>query len=109
MRRFKRVSLVLALCAAIGIASLALIASAAVAQTMGEYGMAVGHAAASSSSMPRIAPPPLPSQPSAGADPGGSTQTEDVKTYDEPGTSDANEDKDTSSDNSNGDDWTQVK
>lgn len=109
MRRFSRLAHILALAAAIGFASLALIASAVFAQTMGEYGMAVGHAATSSSSMPRIAPPPLPSQPSAGANPGGATHTEEVQTYDEPAASDANEDKDTSSDKSNGDNWTQVR
>ena len=109
MRRFKRVPLMLALCAAIGVASLALIASVAVAQTMGEYGMAVGHAATSSSSIPSMAPPPSGSQPSAGANPGGSTHNEEVETYDEPAASNANEDKDTSADESNGDDWTPVK
>ena len=66
MGRVKRVSLLLAQSATVGFASLALIASVAVAQTMGEYGTTVSHTATTSSAMPDIVSQPRTSQPSAG-------------------------------------------
>jgi hypothetical protein len=108
MRRVTRVSLLVAHSATVAIASLALIASVAVAQTMGEYGTTVSHTATTSSAMPDVASQPLTPQPSAGVN--SSTQTEEeVRTYDAPATSDTSEDKDPSLGKPSSDDWTQVK
>ena|SRR5579859_4882182 len=109
MRRVKRISLLLASFALMSLVAWALAASLVAAQTMGEYGMAVGHAAGAGVSAPKVAPPPLPSQPSANDNPAGSTQADEVRTYDEPGASDANDDKDAPSNESGGDDWVQTK
>lgn len=109
MRRVKLITLLLANFALLCLVAWVLRASTADAQTMGEYGMAVGHAAGAGVSAPKIAPPPLPSQPSANSNPTGSTHTEEVRTYDEPEASDANRDKDAPSNESGGDDWVQTK
>jgi hypothetical protein len=108
MRRARSVSLLLAQSATVAIASLALIASVAVAQTMGEYGTTVSHTATTSSAMPDIVSQPLTSQPSAAVN--SSTHTEEeVRTYDAPATGDTSEDKDPPSGKPSRDDWTQVK
>ena len=48
-------------------------ASSALAQTMGEYGLAVNHSAGAASAMPKVAPPPLPTETNQG-----STQTYEI-------------------------------
>jgi hypothetical protein len=107
MRRVKQISLLVAL-PALAVTSLTLMASVSRAQTMGEYGGTVGHAATTTSAaMPEIGSQPQAPQPSGVSN---STQSEEeVRTYEEPAAINHREDENTSSENPNGDDWTQVK
>ena len=107
MRRVKQISLLVVL-SALTITSLMLTASVSRAQTMGEYGGTVGHAATTTSAaMPEIGSQPQAPQPSRVSN---STQSEEeLRTYDEPATIKSREDDDTPAGNPNGDDWTQVK
>ena len=107
MRRVKQISLLVAQ-SALAITFLTLMASVSRAQTMGEYGGTVGHAATTTSAaMPEIGSQPQTPQPSGVSN---STQSdEEVRTYEEPATISHREDEDTSSESPNGDDWTQVK
>jgi hypothetical protein len=85
-------------------------APTAFAQTMGEYGLTVSHSAGAASAMPKVAPPPLPTETNQG-----STQTYEVPA-DAPGQADEQasdshataSDKDANDDKPDGN-WDQVK
>jgi hypothetical protein len=109
-KRFKAVSTSAAL-AAVAFVSIAVLAPQPVfAQTMGEYGMATGHAAASASQVPAIqaAAPSIESLNSGG---GGSTHTMEIRGYDAPSRANDRQDKDddTSDSGNSSQDWVQVK
>ena len=84
-------------------------APSALAQTMGEYGLAVNHSAGAASAMPKMAPPPLPTETNQG-----STQTYEIPesaAKDNEQASDSNppaNDKDANDDKPGGN-WDQVK
>lgn len=114
MSSIERIRIALVLLAVFSFVSFALLARSANAQTMGEYGMAVGHAATSSGSMPRMSPPSSLPPPSAGRNPRGPSHTVTVRTYDEPEPHAANSDRNDTGDDSadsagSHDDWEQVK
>lgn len=107
MRRPNRVTIITASCALFAFGTIAFTSISARAQTMGEYGLATGHAAAAGSSMPSIGAPDISSQPnpeSGGGGNGGQSQTEEIQTYDAPNQRDAAQD-DADSDSSG--DWQQ--
>lgn len=98
----------LAMAAVVAIATLG--ARTAFSQTMGEYGMATGHAAASASQMPAIQAEP-PSMGHSSSDRAGSTHTEEIRSYEEPDSARDRRGKRDDSNDSNdpAQDWVQVK
>jgi hypothetical protein len=91
--------------------SLAALTSAptALAQTMGEYGLTVNHSAGAASAMPKVAPPPLPTETNQGA-----TQTYEIPDNAGKGNEQASDSRATASDKDTNDDkpggnWDQVK
>jgi hypothetical protein len=82
----------------------------AFAQTMGEYGLATGHAAASASQMPAIQAA-APSIGSSSSDGGGPTHTAEIRGYDDPAPAQDSQSKDDDAHDSAGasQDWVQVK
>jgi hypothetical protein len=94
MRQPNRVQIIAASCALLAFATIAFTPISSRAQTMGEYGLATGHAAAAGSSMPSVGAPDISSEqnpPSAGGG-GGQSQTEEVQTYDAPRSQDSAQD-----------------
>jgi hypothetical protein len=90
-----RATIIAASCALFAFGTIAFTSISAKAQTMGEYGLATGHAAASASSMPKIGAPDISAHPnpeSGGGGNGGQSQTEEVQTYDAPNHQDSAQD-----------------
>jgi hypothetical protein len=84
-------------------------APSALAQTMGEYGLAVNHSAGAASAMPKVAPPALPTETNQG-----STQTYEIPDNaakaDEQATDTNTKDNDrNANDDKPGGNWDQVK
>lgn len=84
-------------------------APSALAQTMGEYGLAVNHSAGAASAMPKVAPPALPTETNQGA-----TQTYEIPENAGKGNEQASDSNATANDKDANDDkpggnWDQVK
>lgn len=92
------------------VAVVALGSKTALAQTMGEYGMATGTAASGASRMPAIQPD-SPSFAASSSSQDGSTHTEEIRSYEEPAQAGHNLKKQDDSSDSNdvSQDWVQVK
>ena len=84
-------------------------APSALAQTMGEYGLTVSHGAGAASAMPKMAPPPLPTETNQG-----STQTYEIpenaaKGNEQASDSNATANEKDANDDKPGGNWDQVK
>ena len=92
MRQPNRVQIIAASCALLAFATIAFTPISSRAQTMGEYGLATGHAAAAGSSMPSVGAPDISSEQNPPSGGGGQSQTEEVQTYDAPRAQDSAQD-----------------
>jgi len=99
---------------ALAFAPIILIAPPAVAQTMGEYGLTVNHSASSAAALSRLAPGSGLTTQVQSAGNNGSTQTDEIRTYDtgpagqDTGANGVANGKNQAGDDSAGD-WVQVK